>query len=111
MLSDQNKIRPVLIFSAEDEHKTKQTNSQSTQRLQRLLDNMRIPYKKVIGSYKGQLEYSFITHAQYLPDLRYVIYGLFEQESILYIDKQNDCKLIFDDKADVKLGKLQKIAV
>lgn len=111
MLNKKEHTKPIIVFSAEDENKSKKNNGLATQRLEELLNNMQIPFKKVVGSYNGSLEYSFVTHAQYLPDLRYIVYGLFEQESILHIDKDNKCKLLSDELKDQELGTLHKVSI
>ena len=85
----------ALIVSAETG--TKSRNPE----LQRYLQSLGVKFKKVIGSYKGDIEESFIVIASDAKIRRQIVdtaFDRFEQESVLHQDNEGTIFLLFKDR-------------
>lgn len=104
-------LQEFIILSAELSVSDEWTNHLRSRRLEGMLIDLQLPYKKVGGVYKGVKEVSFMVivkdeaEIQTVKDLGLVT---FEQESVLFRNFKGNAKLIFKDETSVDLGKFKQ---
>jgi len=109
-----NNSKSVVIFSVEKKDLNKVQNKARTEPIESYLKRAEIPFKKIIGSYFGTLETSFIiSHKNYTEDriLRGEIFDRFDQESILHVDKDKTAKLEYSGGFFEEIGTLKRVTV
>jgi len=101
----------LIIFSVEQADETKQQNAGNSERMQAHLEDLGVSYEKIIGSYKGQLETSFIVSKSNFIDsgLDIPVFNKYNQESILRVKKDNQAELIYADNSRDIIGYLKQV--
>ena len=106
------KLNEFIILSAELTRCNERENLLRTRRLEGMLIDLELPYKKVGGIYKGVKEVSFMVvvkdeaEIETVKDLGIVS---FEQESVLFSDLLGGAKLIFKDGTKHELGRFKQV--
>lgn len=101
----------LVIFSVEQADVSKEENTRRSNEVERVLNERDIPYKRIIGSYKGQLESSFIVPKRdfFGKGFNVVAFGGYNQETILLIERDNSAVLIDNDYNEQKIGTLKQV--
>jgi hypothetical protein len=107
-----NTFQQVVILSAELSTLNKDDNMVRTSRLGNMIQDLGIPFKLAIGSYKGQLENSFVIIVKdndEIETLKDFAFKNFNQESILHKDANGLASLVFENNQTERLGKLAQV--
>lgn len=94
---NKTKKPEVIILSGELSNQTKLENQSRTADLYKSLRSLNIPFKTVVGVYKGVKEESFVTTPRDASEFSTVLSlaSHFDQESVLHLDSNRRAKLIF----------------
>lgn len=101
---------PCIIFSVESSTLSKPENAMNKRIAENAMVNMGIQFEKLVGSYNGGLETSYM-----VTDLSFLLTCLgiakeFNQESVLLRDNENNCTLKFlSDNSLQPIGKMEAI--
>lgn len=96
-----------IILSAELENLHPSENNTRTDRLEYMLNELRLPYKAIEGVYKGVSEASFLVVVKDESEIECVTdLGLksFGQESILFRDFKGQASLVFNNGITQDIG-------
>jgi len=96
------------IFSVEQQNKDDKINKENTDKVSFWLETMNVPYKEVLGHYKGSNEASFVVASKY-EDIVHELANGYNQESILYVDAKSNATLEYLNGEKVKLGKFEVV--
>lgn len=105
-----NTTQQVVILSAE--LSGNKDNDRRTTLLNDMITELRLPFKRANGTYKGQSENSFVVIVNNQSDidtLANFAFKSFNQESILHQDANQEARLIFSDGSTQQLGRLQQV--
>ena len=106
-----NTVNQVVILSAERNDQTFEGNRQRSINLATCLEELGFKFREATGVYKGKEETSFVVlikdsfELDVLKDFAFISFG---QESILYQDANQEAYLIYSDKREERLGKLEQ---
>jgi hypothetical protein len=89
-------LQPFALFSAERSNKTFAENTDNTCAVACELVHRDIPFKVVIGCYKGVKELTFLVHGDNYQ-VAYELAKRYEQESILVVDENRNATLGYLD--------------
>jgi hypothetical protein len=106
-----NIVQQVVILSGE--LSTVKDNARRTALLNDMIAELRLPFKKASGTYKGQSENSFVVIVNEQADidtLANFAFKSFGQESILHQDANQEARLIFADGTTQRLGRLEQVS-
>lgn len=100
-----------IIFSAELSDNSRVSNGINTLYTEQRLKSLSIPYSKLLGSYNGVEELSFLVSYEHLETaLRLATH--FKQHSILLRDSENNaCLHILESGEFINLGKMVSVSV
>jgi hypothetical protein len=107
-----NISRQVVILSAELKTETTEANKRRTNNLESCLVDMRLPFKRGTGVYKGTEEVSFVVVVNDELDIQTVkdfAFKSFGQESILHVDSNQEAVLVFNNGVTERLGRLEQV--
>jgi hypothetical protein len=96
------------IFSVEQAGESDKTNKANTDKISFYLECRGIPFKEVIGHYKGSNETSFVVDQKHENEVQSLA-KQYNQESILYVDALGNATLEYLDGNKVKLGKFEVV--
>lgn len=105
--------QPFFILSASDSSLETEVNQDRTTLLRKYLKERNVPFKELLGSYKGTQEHSFLVVDTIENVLQYA--KRFAQESILAVDSDRQAELVFVPyfhvpyTSEVKLGTFQQV--
>ena len=107
----RTQYQPCIIFSAARGDVSMVKNSINTLHAEQHLKALNIPYSKLLGSYNGVEELSFLVTAEHLDHVMFLA-KFYNQHSILLRDNENNASLfILDTSVLVKLGKMVSVTV
>lgn len=108
-----NIVQQVVILSGELSSLSSNENDRRTILLNDMIAELRLPFKKALGTYKGQSENSFVVIVNDQTDIDTLAgfaFKSFGQESILHQDANQEARLIFNDGTTKNLGKLEQVS-
>lgn len=108
-----NTVQQVVILSAELNRQDSFTNDRRTTLLNDMIAELRLPFKKAVGVYKGSKENSFVVVVNEQADidtLANFAFKSFGQKSILHQDSNQLARLIYADGKAETLGKLVQVS-
>jgi hypothetical protein len=111
-VKNQQLDKPCIIISAELSQRNSVDNLFQTALLLQYIKDYNFRFKTMIGSYKGIKETSFLIMLDNIGDLKQlksVAFNTFSQESILYIDRKRQAKLLFNDLTYQGIGEIKEI--
>lgn len=104
----------LIILSAELSSESMESNALRSSILERTIDDLKIPYKKSLGVYKGSHEVSFVvnvgTDRTVLDVLKRMAFKSFGQESVLIQDANGLSFLEFHNGKTLELGKMVEVS-
>ena len=106
-----NITQQVIILSGE--LSTVNDNTRRTALLNDMIAELRLPFKRANGVYKGQSENSFVVIVNDQTDidtLANFAFKSFGQESILHQDANQEARLIFANGTTQRLGRLEQVS-
>lgn len=106
-----NITQQVVILSGE--LSTVNDNTRRTALLNDMIAELRLPFKRANGVYKGQSENSFVVIVNDQTDidtLANFAFKSFGQESILHQDANQEARLIFANGTTQRLGRLEQVS-
>ena len=84
--------KPILIFSGERSNLSKYENDCRTMAIGQLLDSMKIPFNRALGSYQGIIENSFIVYTDHESTVKDLCKA-FDQDCYLKIENDGHSSL------------------
>ena len=102
----------VIILSGELSDLSLEENMHRSIRLGRMIKDLEMPFKSVLGCYKGKRESSFmvvIKNIDEIETLKSFAFLNFNQESILYQDSNGLCYLEYRDGTCERIGKFEEV--
>ena len=108
-----NTVQQVVILSAELSRQDSFTNDRRTTLLNDMIAELRLPFKRATGVYKGSKENSFVVVVNDQADidtLANFAFLSFGQESILHQDSNQLARLVYADGRMETLGKLTQVS-
>ena len=109
--------KKVVIFSPEKSNLNKQTNNLRNKQIKQIMNKNDIEFKKAIGSYRGNLENSYIVDViNFMKPIggklfKDLIFEEYQQDSVVVVDNDNTGKLVYPDNSQDKLGKLKRKSI
>ena len=108
-----NTVQQVVILSGELSSLSSAENSRRTTLLNDMIAELRLPFKRAEGVYKGSKENSFVVVVNDQADIDAVTgfaFKAFGQESVLHQDSNQLARLIYSDGKMETLGKLTQVS-
>lgn len=106
--------KELVIFSAFRGNKSHEQNEKNHRAAMLGLEVDKIPFTEVIGMYKGESEKSLmvLTSGDFAFKTCFEIAKIFDQESVLTRDNENNARLVYLDNSrpPERLGKLIKVS-
>ena len=87
---------PVIIFSVDRASREPKINIEARTDAELTLHSSGIQFTRVLGSYKGDLEHSYMVHAKHFDAIKELA-KTFNQESILILDNERRASLVYTD--------------
>ena len=108
-----NTVQQVVILSGELSSLSSNENDRRTTLLNDMIAELRLPFKRAEGVYKGTIEKSFVVVVNDQADIDTLAgfaFKSFGQESILHQDSNQLARLIYADGKTETLGKLVQVS-
>jgi len=104
-------VDKIVILSA-CKGKDKLLDAYNTDILRNRLKQLKIPFKTVLGCYKGESEYSVlcvVDHESQVAILKDTAFQMFNQESVLIRDQDSSAHLVFRDDTREYVGQFVSV--
>lgn len=108
-----NTVQQVVILSGELSSLSSTENTRRTTLLNDMIAELKLPFKKATGVYKGSKENSFVVIVNDQADINTLAnfaFKSFGQESILHQDSNQLARLVYSDGKMETLGKLVQVS-
>ena len=108
-----NTVEQVVILSGELSNLSSTENDRRTTLLNDMIAELRLPFKKATGVYKGSKENSFVVIVREQADIDTVTgfaFKSFGQESVLHQDSNQLARLIYANGKTEVVGKLEQVS-